>query len=418
MVEQVRQIHHGVGALLVQSEKIKDPIVVNHSTMSYYASVLNRKETTWEDSRKMFRQVLDRIGRTARELTPAEMENLRFGDDARVLILPYSQAMTEKEIASVQRFAEDGGLVVADFPPAVFDGDCRPYGKPELVSTGQETVCPRCRGAMRYEEATATVTRWIACPACAGTGKILEGREVRYPGSKLEAFFGGFTPMRLESHGKGKSLYLGKNLGQPGDWDGFANLLERHGGLQREFRVLDALGNPRTDVVTAAFANGTARVYCFLPERLVADPPGPETTVKLAAPRHLYDVVRQDYLGYAAEVKTGAVAAVAKVFAALPCKLESLTIQPSGPRFRRGDAATLRASLAPAQIAGAGLCVRFEVTDPSGKSLGYFTRKVISATGQFELILPLALNDPPGSYTVRAEEIVSGLHAATIMTVE
>jgi hypothetical protein len=418
MVEQVRQIHHGIGALLVQSQKVKDPIVVNHSTMSYYASVLNRKETTWEDSRKMFRQVLDRIGRTARELTPAEMENLRYGDDARVLILPYSQAMTENEIASVQRFAEEGGLVVADFPPAVFDGDCRPYGTPELVSPGQETICPRCRGAMRCEEATATVTRWIACPVCAGTGRILEGRTVRYPGSKLEAFFGGFAPMRLENHGQGQSLYLGQSLGQPGEWEGFADLLERHGRLPREFRVLDALGNLRTDVVTAAFANGTARFYCFLPERLVADPPGPETTVKLSAPRHLYDVVRQDYLGCAAEVKTGAVPAVPKIFAALPCKLESLAIQAGGLRFRRGDAVTLRASLAPAEIAGAGLCVRFEATDPSGRSLEYYTRKVISATGQFELLLPLALNDPLGSYTVRAEEIVSGLRAEATLTVE
>jgi hypothetical protein len=413
MVDEVRRIHHGVGTLLVQSQKAKDPIVMNHSTMSYYASVLNRREITWEDSRKMFRQVLGRIGRTARELTPREMENLRYSDAARVLILPYSQSMTEKEIAAVKRFAEDGGLVVADFAPALFDGDCRPYGKPELVSAGKETTCPRCAGKMRYEEATPTVTRWVACPVCAGTGRILEGREVRYTGSRLEDFFGSLTPMRLTNHGKGKSLYLGKLLGQPGDWEGFANLLEQYAGLKPHFRVLDALGNPRTDVVTAAFVNGSARFVCFLPEQLVAEPPGPETTVQLPERRHIYDVLRQDYLGHTAIIRTGAVPAVPKIFAALPCRLESLSLRVSGTQFAPGAEAKVRATLAPAEIAGAGLCVRFEVLDPAGHPLAHYTRKVVANSGEFELIVPLALNETPGRYTVQAEEIVSGLRAET-----
>ena len=295
--EEVHRVHHGVGALLVQSRKVMDPIVMNHSTMSYYASVLNRKEITWEDSQKMFRQLLVRVGRTARERTPREMESLRYGDEARVLILPYSQSMTAKEIAAVEQFAEDGGLVVADFPPALFDEHCHPYGTPQVVNEGKETVCPKCRGKMRYEEATATVTRWIACPVCAGTGKVMEGREVRYAGSKLERFFGGFTPMHLETHGKGKSLYLGKTLGKPGD-----------------------------------------------------------------------------------EVK-------------------------------------ITASLAPDGMVGAGLCVRFEVLDPSGKRLDYYTRKIVSRTGRFEMVLPLALNEAPGRYTVSAEEIASGLHAEAALRV-
>ena len=59
------------------------------------------------------------------------------------------------------------------------------------------------------------------------------------------------------------------------------------------------------------------------------------------------------------------------------------------------------------------MCVRFEVFDPAGKPLECYTCKVVSTTGQFEMVVPLALNDAPGRYAVAAEEIASGLRAET-----
>ena len=182
--------------------------------------------------------------------------------------------------------------------------------------------------------------------------------------------------------------------------------------------MLDNCGNPRTDVLTALFGNGIAGYVCFLPEQLVATPPGPETIVRLLEKRHVYDVVRQDYLGYTAEIKTGAVPAVPKIFATLSCKLESLSLSGGGKRFKPGDEVKLSASLAPAEVAGAGLCVRFEVRDSSGRPLDYYTQKVVSSTGRFEMVLPLALNETPGRYTVSAEEIASGLRAEALIDVQ
>ena len=169
--------------------------------------------------------------------------------------------------------------------------------------------------------------------------------------------------------------------------------------------------------MTAAFVNGTARYLCFLPERLVADPPGPETTVKLPEKRHVYDVMRQDYLGFTETFTSGAVPAVPKIFAALPCKLKSLSLITNGQQFQPGNEVKIAAVLAPAEIAGAGLCVRFEVRDSTGKPLDCYTQKVVSSTGRFEMVLPLALNEAPGRYTVVAEEIVSGLRAEVVFKV-
>jgi hypothetical protein len=61
--------------------------------------------------------------------------------------------------------------------------------------------------------------------------------------------------------------------------------------------------------------------------------------------------------------------------------------------------------------------VRFDVSDPSGQRLAHYTRKVVSSDGQFEMVLPLALNETPGRYVVAAEEIASGLRAKVVLSV-
>jgi len=71
-----------------------------------------------------------------------------------------------------------------------------------------------------------------------------------------------------------------------------------------------------------------------------------------------------------------------------------------------------------AEIARTSLCLRFVVTGPSATPLPYYRRKVVSTTGQFELVLPPAFSEPPGPYTVRAEEIVTGPYVEATFTVE
>ena len=415
--QEVAKIHHGVGKLLVNSEKAKDPIMVLVSNTSSLADFKNNKETTWNASRQAFYNLFDRLGLTCRAISSEELLALKHGPDAKVLVLPYCQAMSKAEVEAAKRFAADGGLLVADFNPALFDELCRPYGQELVVAEGVEKLCPRCHGKGRFEEATDTVTAWKTCPVCGGSGKFFEGREEKYTGSPLEAVFGGFKPMSLSSYGKGKALYLGKTLSNPGDWTGFGLLLSQQAGITAPFRLENRAGLERMDVFKAKFRNGAADYLCFLGEK-VTDPPDGEATLVLDKPRHVYDILRQTYLGFTDKVQTGVASAVPKIFAALPAKIQGLELAVDKPAAHPGETVLIAAQLSPPELRGCGLCVRFDVAGPDGKVVEHYTGKALSLTGGFEWPIPLALNDPKGVYRVTAEEIASGLSKTVSFRVE
>ena len=68
-------------------------------------------------------------------------------------------------------------------------------------------------------------------------------------------------------------------------------------------------------------------------------------------------------------------------------------------------------NLSPEKLKGAGLAIRVEVLDPDKKIISYYSQNLISDTGRFEGMVPLSLNEPLGTYTIVARDIVSGLKA-------
>lgn len=408
MRQEVQRIQNGIGKLLIQGKKVKDPILVLYSNISAYAALLNNKETNWGESRGAFYSLFDKIGLTYRAISGKELVALQYGPECKVLVLPYCQAMPRAEVEAVKKFVEQGGLVIADYNPAIFDEYCRPYGKAEVLKPGEEKECNRCGGKGRYEEATATVTAWQTCPRCGGTGKVMDGREVQYTGSALLDVFGSFEPMKLNSIGKGKALYLGQTLTKSGDWDGLALLLEKHAGVRRPFQVKNKAGGTRHDSFTAAFEYGHAKFFCLLGEKVI-EAPDEDTLITLDKPYHVYDALRQTYLGFTNTVQIGVAPAGARVLAGLPCKLEGMKVEVNGKNAVPGKEVRLTAQVGQKEIAGAGLCLRFDVLDPEGNRMEAYSKKVTSDTGSFELIIPLALNEKPGRYTVKIEEIISGI---------
>jgi hypothetical protein len=399
--QECRELESGAGKLLLSSRKRIDPILLLWSNTSYYAGILNPGEISWQAARERFENLLRHTGLDYRAVGSEFIETeLAYGDAQRVLLLPACQAISRQGVARIRAFAEAGGVVVADFPPAVVDEYLRPYGAQEGSGKIEFVNCARCRGQKRVEVGNV----WQACPLCGGTGQTMKG-DASPAKSLLEDVFD-VSRQGASKVGNGYGLFLKGSPVRSEEWGALRKVLVENSGIRGDIEVQDALGNLRTDLRSYVFDNGRARFVGILPDRALSTPPGEEVTVKLEGRAHAYDVRRQQYLGEAEMLKTGILPAEAKLLAFLPERIAGLNLSLSKAAGRPGDTLELRGALVPPSLEDSRLVVRIELSR-GGEIQAAHTRNLAFA-GSFVQPIPLALNQAKGEYRVRATEVISG----------
>ena len=122
--EEIRFIREsGIGRMMCAAEPWRTGVAVHYSNPSLHASTLNPGRTTWDASQSEFNALLGECALQYEFLAPREIEN-GVPEDVRVFVLPYSQAMSDREVAAVRDFVARGGLLVADVLPADMDEHC------------------------------------------------------------------------------------------------------------------------------------------------------------------------------------------------------------------------------------------------------------------------------------------------------
>jgi len=377
--EEVLEIKAGIGKLLLAGERVVPPIAVYYSNACLHASTARPVETTWEHSLIDIHYVLRDAGFEYGFLAPPHLLSRQLRN-AKVLILPYSQAIADAEVKLIAEFVQNGGLLVADFAPATMTG----HGK--------------ARG-----------------------------------GSALQEVFGKFERLHVQRLGKGHAVYLAdyvkgyhtrrkKGLAR-GVCDGVVRLLRDLAGLQPFARVTDPAGNTRQDIEISQFRHGDARYLALLrvlsgsskgqaqaagPEGEIAGGSsggGPDVAIALPTPAHVYAVRTGEYLGRTAKIATRFAPAEARLYALLPARVEALQMVVARETYRPGESVVLTGSLAPNALATCGAVVRIEALH-NGVPLPHYTAKV-EFRGKFTHTIPLALNEAPGTYTVRATDVAS-----------
>jgi hypothetical protein len=399
----------------MSSTKRVDPILILRSTPSRFAAILHPPEIGWDHARDNFVNMLRRTGLDYQFVGDEFLETgLEFGARQRVLILPASQAVSLKGVEKIKVFAQAGGLVIADFMPAVVDEYLRPYGDSQKAAPGETKfeTCPKCQGK-KIIHLGGTGDPLGPCPRCGGTGLVAQG-ETRPQTSMLADLFD-FSAKGANPCGKGYGLFL-KGAPVRDEWGAMRKNLIVHGGVRDDIQVLDSLGSFRTDLRTYVFDNGGALLVGVAPDSVVAEPPGELFTLKTAQPRHIYNVRRQAYLGLTDSVTAGIVSTEAKLFALLPARIEGLEVRTDKTRYRPGEVVNLDVGILPAALKDVSLAVRLEVlTD--GRTIPEFTKN-LTVKGSLGHHLPLALNQAKGSYEVTVSEIISGYRQAVTFRVK
>ena len=443
----------GIGRLLAASERQTDGIVLHYSMPSVHAAGIlgfhpgrrEAAEASLPADRDGWVALLGDLGLSFDFVAAPQVEGGRLATaGTRVLVLPLSLALSDREAASIRRFAEEGGVVLADGAAGLLD---------EHASWRDRGVLDDMFGI----EAGAADGRDLRARASGPVAVTSDGRAWGLDASDLAAVqalepglrASAGTPLLrigdgeaaiVRRAGKGWAVYLNVLL------DGYSReRREGYGGagtraligrvlamvgIEPPLRLTTPAGAPVERASVSRYRFGGAEVIGVLlePADVTAREGvdgvtayddarlGPvarhDVVVRLPRARHVTNSRTGESLGVTDTVK-----ATVRVGDALVLGLEKDrgAVSVTGPRSaRRGDPV----SFAVKASGPATRLVRCHVLGPDGTFLHEYAANLVLDHGEGTFVLPSALDDPAGRYEVNVTDVTSGARAETDLEME
>jgi len=147
-MEEVREVKAGLGRALLAAKRDDNGIAILYSAASRFGTALLPQDTEpikredgtidalpteqdragygWQKAFKSWGALIEDIGLQYRVISYEELaDGLLAKEGYKVLVLPYSVALSDAEVAAITDFVSAGGTVYADRKPAVLDEHCK-----------------------------------------------------------------------------------------------------------------------------------------------------------------------------------------------------------------------------------------------------------------------------------------------------
>jgi hypothetical protein len=310
----------------------------------------------------------------------------------RVLVLPLSTAMSDKEIAAAAEFVRKGGTLVADLMPGFYDqhgavreNTSKLYELFGMKKMGKARECQypfiwqKGRFKIDYADFEAQSGSAEACGSINGK----------------PAFF-------VNRYGKGKTIYMGCSLASSfGDWDA----MRYSPGTVREARQLHAFWagilaeqkifpevqvSGATEAQVACRTIGSGMLLAVMRDPTAAAPLPPQKQIgliKLKDKYHIYDTLNKKYLGYHNAFKYGFLPETQALCTLLPYKAEKVLCNVK----RSGRKVVMEILLEAQTRTFCDHTFRVDIFDREGKKNASCSAIVHGSgrNGKFEFTLPL-----------------------------
>jgi len=421
LIEDTCIVREGLGDLLLQCEMLDDGIALLYSLPSTYATSLENEpaygdfvqdHAFWQDAVRELGMQFDYVSDQMLD------ENNPRLNDYRVLVLIRAAALSDQSAQVIRRWVEQGGTLIADLPPGLFDGHCK------LRDQG---VLDDLFGIRRTGESKARVSSVqlpVALQAEAQHFK-LENRvynpDVRAAGAEALGS-AGETPLVLVNHyGQGQTILLNlsarrlRGSEQEEVIAEFVRSLFAAGGVAPSLRETDLEGNRLPGLDTVRWQTGDIELMAvFQPGFVPVGSLGSQETgaedsrpalLHLPEPQHVYDLRQGKYLGHTDLIHTQLRVARTSWFALSPTRVHGPQVRLSSRRLQRGG--TL---VATCQVPGAvGLhALRLRLIAPNRAEAKWFSQNLIVGPDPTEVSVPLAYNDPAGQWQLEVRDLYTG----------
>ena len=354
ITETMAELKRGIAKLILNCRRDNTGIAIHYSPASLHVqNIMGGRERV--ESPKAFCKLLEDLGLQYDFLSREQMAVGRL-QDYRALILPYSRAISDEEAAAIRRFADGGGVLIADGTPGTMNGHGR-----------------RVSGNMLAGVAVHVATNAVW----------------KYNGSDVR-------------DGEAGRLCRAE----------IAEALET-AGVRPRFRIVPREGGDLNGCEVVGFADGSAEYLGILQGREYVrkqdeDHTPVPVTIELPQRFHVYDVRQGRYVGHTDRIETGIEPAVAKLYALLPCRVESISVTGVDDVYESGATVDYAVRSATLPAAGISQVFRVDVSTPEAGVYREYGRTLYACKGEALGAFTLALNDLPGTWTVRVTDVATG----------
>jgi len=417
ILKDTQIVRDGLGTLLLKSEMPDDGIALLYSMPSAYANRVGAGPSYggYTAAHLAWYQAIRELGLqfryvTDRQLRLGEFDPQRF----RVLILAQAEAIGPQEAQAIRDFVNGGGHVIADVRPGLYDGHCKPLAQgalDDLFGIQRKANAQSANAAMEVRLGEggpqAKLESVRLDPGIGLAGGVALGQA-------------GETPVFIErTVGQGKVTLLNVTLPSlpalgrtetPEDLaDAFQALFEA-AGVRPEIKLTGADGRRLRNCELIRWRNGPTGIIALFREQGEAE----KARVLLPRSMTVYDLRNRKPLGKAGAFTTTVLPRRASFFVLTdgPVKAPALSLDP--PTVTRGQVAKLRIVIRDKL----GLhAFRLSATRPTGAPAEWASQVVIVGGDGAEVALPVAFNDPAGTWQVEATDLYTDKPATAKLTV-
>lgn len=425
MFEDTQVVRDGLGELIMRSDMHDDGIAMLYSmpsthiahfdgneTYGLYTRDHDRWHTLLHDEGLQFRYVTDRM------LRLGEFDASRF----KVLILPLAFAMGEREAEVIRDFARNGGIVIADLRPALYDGHCKPLGQGLLndvfgvSQTGNRAARTIDRmsinGELNEQKLTMRWGNWhgrdVYPQMVVDPNVALTTGNAMGDAAFIHFWTGNLTASMciVNEFGKGRGILLNFSV-HDAPCAGLVRGLLAASGVKPAIRLTSHNGSRTAGVEISRWQNGTEEFAILLSRSAI------DLRVERDRPAHVFDVKDQTYLGRTAKFSATLRANRGSVFAFLPGPPVSprVTVRQSA---QRGDTVYARVDMPDTNGARATVVT---LLAPGVQKTGWVQSPLILDGKSATVTLPFAYNDPVGTWELRATDLYTGKTSSAAIAV-
>ena len=424
----LRSFRRGIWRLIRGAERQHDGIAIYYSMPTIIAGSLTGEENKINAARDSWVKIIEDCGLQYEFVAYQQIaDGILARGEFRVVLLPYTLALSPAEAKALREFVRRGGTLIATRPVGVRDD----LGRPQSPGLLDDLFQVGLEGDPVAVEPVVTLTDSV--------GGLAAGTEIRLPaavsnlrlqGATQAAAVAGGTAPALASGADGRAVLLNLDFTHYEQERRFHSPTEKQirsvvlhllarAGVTPRYPVTLARGVP-AQVETVVYRAGGMEFLCLLNAAADRD----VASVDLGRRRRVYDVRSETDLGSMATLRIPLEPKFARLYCLADTDVAAPTVTMKDETVARGveSAGTTYGGLATVDVGRASSgpgpqLLRLEVADSKGRERGELMQTVWVNDEAVRTSLPLAPNDPPGAWRITATDVISGQQARATLTV-